>query len=134
LVVASATARPREVFELKSLGATAFLEKPLDGGELAGAIQQLALRRERVTLHGRRRPRIGGYAVEVSHKYGLTPAETEVLECVLQRMTYEEVASHRHVSRNTVKSQMRVILEKCGASSLREIARDGLEPPSRPAL
>lgn len=126
LVVASATARPREVFRLQSLGAAAFLEKPLDDDELTDAIQQLALIREQAESF-RAHSRIGSYAAQVSRKYGLTRAEGEVLECVLQRMTYEEVASHRRVSRNTIKTQMRVILEKCGATSLREIARDCLD-------
>lgn len=124
LVTGGATARLREVFGLQSLGAAAFLEKPLNEVELADALHRL--------LRERRSP-IAAQSAVVSMKYGLTRAESEVLECLLQRMTYGEVASHRQVSRNTIKSQMRVILEKCGANSLREIARSCLQDPLVPS-
>jgi DNA-binding CsgD family transcriptional regulator len=42
----------------------------------------------------------------------LTRAEVEVLGCALLRMTYQEIATARGVSLNTVKSQMKALLAK----------------------
>jgi DNA-binding CsgD family transcriptional regulator len=52
----------------------------------------------------------------------LTRAEVEVLGCALLRMTYQEIATARGVSLNTVKSQMKALLAKLCIDRTTELA------------
>jgi len=63
--------------------------------------------------------------LRASHK--LTASELRVAACALRGMDRAEMAENLGVSENTVKSQVRSILTKTGATHLRELAR----PPAR---
>ncbi len=52
----------------------------------------------------------------------LTRAEVEVLGCALLRMSYQEIATARGVSLNTVKSQIKTLLAKLGIERTDELA------------
>lgn len=55
--------------------------------------------------------------------HGLTPAETRLLEALLLHSTLPEAAQHLCVSINTVRSQLRSVLDKCGARRQVELMR-----------
>ncbi|WP_322029442.1 hypothetical protein [Paraburkholderia sp. J76] len=55
--------------------------------------------------------------------FGLTRAEAEVAVALAGGVTAEDVARKRHVSLETVRSQIRTILRKTGASGLRDFER-----------
>jgi DNA-binding NarL/FixJ family response regulator len=69
-------------------------------------------------LEGERGRGIAAFAQE----HGLSPRETEVLALAIARATRSEIADVLRISQWTVKSQVRSILRKCNAVSLREIA------------
>lgn len=54
--------------------------------------------------------------------FGLSPAEAEVAVALLQGATAEAVAAQRGVRVGTVRGQVRIVLEKTGAGSLRGLA------------
>jgi DNA-binding CsgD family transcriptional regulator/PAS domain-containing protein len=55
--------------------------------------------------------------------YGLSRAEAGVAGALLAGRTAEQVAADRHVALPTIRSQIRAILDKTGARSIRDIAR-----------
>ncbi|SAK67856.1 LuxR family transcriptional regulator [Caballeronia pedi] len=55
--------------------------------------------------------------------FGLTRSEAEVAVALAGGVTAEEAARGRHVSLDTVRSQIRAILQKTGASGLRDFER-----------
>lgn len=61
----------------------------------------------------------------------LTAAETRLLAALLQHPTLPEAARHLGVSINTVRSQLRSILEKCGARRQVELMRMVVSWPRR---
>jgi DNA-binding CsgD family transcriptional regulator/PAS domain-containing protein len=63
--------------------------------------------------------------------HGLTPAEARLLEALLLHSTLPESAQHLGVSINTVRSQLRSILDKCGACRQVELMRMVVSWPRR---
>ena len=63
--------------------------------------------------------------------HGLTPAETRLLEALLLHSTLPEAAQHLGVSINTVRSQLRSVLDKCGACRQVELMRMVVSWPRR---
>jgi DNA-binding CsgD family transcriptional regulator len=59
----------------------------------------------------------------MSDLYGLTRAEAEVAVALAGAATAEDVARARRVSLETVRSQVRSILGKTNAASLRDLER-----------
>lgn len=55
--------------------------------------------------------------------HGLTPAEARLLVALLLHSTLPEAAQHLGVSINTVRSQLRSVLDKCGARRQVELMR-----------
>lgn len=60
---------------------------------------------------------------------GLSPAETEVLRLVVQGLPVEAVAERRGASRETVRSQLKSIYQKTGATSRADLLRAYYETP-----
>lgn len=60
----------------------------------------------------------GAEAPIVRSLYDLTPAETEVGVLLAQGLTPAEIADRRSVSLDTVRNQIRVLLQKTGATRL----------------
>jgi DNA-binding NarL/FixJ family response regulator len=54
-------------------------------------------------------------------QYGFTRAETAVAEALLRGMTAAEIAALKSVSEQTVRSQIRALLEKSGSSRQAEL-------------
>lgn len=63
--------------------------------------------------------------------HGLTPAEARLLEALLLHSTLPESAQHLGVSINTVRSQLRSILDKCGVCRQVELMRMVVSWPRR---
>lgn len=63
--------------------------------------------------------------------HGLTPAEGRLLEALLAHSGLPEAARHLGVSINTVRSQLRAILDKCGAHRQAELIRMAVSWPRR---
>lgn len=53
--------------------------------------------------------------------FGLTSAEMEVLRCAIAGLNRDEIAASRGVSVNTVKTQIRGILNRTGARHIRDL-------------
>ena len=49
--------------------------------------------------------------------HSLTAAELRVLSCLALRLTYPEIATRLHLSRNTVKTHLRHVYMKLGVTS-----------------
>lgn len=62
--------------------------------------------------------------------YGLTPAEADVAAAACMGMDARSIASERGTSLSTVRAQLRQILEKTGAESLRALAATAAALPS----
>jgi DNA-binding CsgD family transcriptional regulator len=63
--------------------------------------------------------------------HGLTPAEARLLEALLLHSTLTEAARHLGISINTVRSQLRSVLDKCGARRQVELIRMVVSWPRR---
>jgi DNA-binding CsgD family transcriptional regulator len=64
-------------------------------------------------------------------EFGLSRAESEVLEQLLNGSVAKQIASHRNTSLNTVRMQIRTLLQKTGARSQRELLLRCSSPISR---
>jgi DNA-binding NarL/FixJ family response regulator len=130
-VVAMSAHAPRpQVFRLRDLGAHAYLEKPFSDTTLRRCLERLdqpphdGFGPSQVvsvpTPTGEKGPI--DLAVEVvRRRFHLTDAETEILRCCVRGMNRAEVAQRRATSLNTVKTQIRSLLSKSGAESLRAL-------------
>ncbi len=59
----------------------------------------------------------------LSDLYGLTRAEAEVAGALAGGVTAEQVARARHVSLDTIRTQVRTVLRKTNAANLRDFER-----------
>ena len=59
----------------------------------------------------------------ISHAFGLTPAEAQVAATLVSGQTIAQIAKSRHVSVETVRSQVRSICAKVGVSRQADLAR-----------
>lgn len=59
----------------------------------------------------------------MAHLYDLTPAETEICRLVVQGSRSDEIADKRNVSLETVRSQIKKLLEKTGTHQRSELVR-----------
>jgi DNA-binding CsgD family transcriptional regulator len=76
----------------------------------SGDQESLALQFERtrqVTLNGS----------QVAEKFNLTPREQQTLEYLIQGLTSKEIAERMHISVNTVKAFLRLIMVKMGVTT-----------------
>lgn len=135
-IIAMSDRAPRaQVFRLKDFGVHAYLEKPFDAATLYRCLEQLANRvrcalgRDPLADAARSSAPASGSisagveAVVAVHRdrYHLTNAETEVLRCILRGMRRVDVARERSISVNTVKTQVRSLLWKSGANTVRQL-------------
>lgn len=127
VVVYSTWALDPDINAALDLGAAAYLQKGSAVEPLVQAVERVAaladgdppLMTPEVAAAARRRQR-----------FGLTPAEVEVLTYVSQHLTNAEIAALRYVSEDTIKTQLGSIRSKLGAASrgeaVREARRHGL--------
>jgi DNA-binding NarL/FixJ family response regulator len=59
------------------------------------------------------RKTVGGH----EHRYGLSPRELEVLDCLVNGDTYKKIAEHCHISVGTVRSHIMNIYRKLDVNS-----------------
>jgi DNA-binding NarL/FixJ family response regulator len=138
VIAMSDRASRAHVFRLKDFGVHAYLEKPFDASTLYRCLEHLASNvhvraadREAPDAPTRGNETDAGAlsasveAVVAAHRdrYRLTNSEAEVLRCILRGMRRIEVARERGISINTVKTQVRSLLWKSGATSVRELVR-----------
>lgn len=71
--------------------------------------------------------RIGWAVDEMSSRNRLNPRDVDLLVAALAGVTRKTLADELGISENTLKSQVRQVLRKCGASTLEELARATLQ-------
>jgi two-component system, LuxR family, response regulator FixJ len=120
------------------LGALDFLEKPLRGDVVLGAV--------RAALdHDRRAARRSAELSELEQRFGrLTPREREVLEHVVAGLSSRDIAGRLGLSKKTVDLHRSHFMSKLGARSLvelvkmtvrlRELSDDAQGLPPRPRI
>jgi DNA-binding NarL/FixJ family response regulator len=94
------------------------------GGNLSGVLSRLA--ESMAFADGRAAHAPFEFASELSGRHGLSRRETEVVALALQGFSNREVAEQLGTSENTVKCQVRSVLDKCEAdriATLRESYR-----------
>jgi DNA-binding NarL/FixJ family response regulator len=72
---------------------------------------------------------------ELARRHGLTPRETAVATLAVRDLPRQAIQAELGVSVNTIKTQVRSLLQKCGAPNLAALRRElrashGLPPPS----
>ena len=87
----------------------------------SGGQESLALQFERtrqVTLNGS----------QLAERFNLTPREQQTLEYLIQGLTSKEIATRMHISPNTVKAFLRLIMVKMGVTTRSGIVGMLIEP------
>lgn len=109
------------MFALHDYGVACFWDKPLCPQQVQMSLVSLSQRHQhpKPTLAA---VRVDRRVAQLSERFGLTAAESEILSYALLRLSYGEMADRRAVSRNTIKSQVRSLLGKLELSSLRDVA------------
>lgn len=74
--------------------------------------------------------RAGADVTWLVHRFGLTPAETRVVEGIVAGLTLAEVAHAAGISRETVRTQVKAVYAKTGARSQAELVRLALSHPA----
>ena len=118
VIVVTGHLESRLVNQATLLGAQ-FLFKSCLSAQLEELAQ--ALRTSDRSLHSASR----AFASELRDSYRLSERETEIVACSLECMSKSEIAAELGVSPNTVKSQIRSILDKCGIDRMARL-RDWL--------
>lgn len=127
VVTMSARAPRSDIFQLRDYGAIAYLDKPLDLRKLQDCLHQIVRGYSSANEYKNRCMRetpptsIEETLFHYEGRYGLTTAEVEVLACAMSGLTRDQIARERSVSVNTTKSQIRALLEKTGAQTLRTL-------------
>jgi DNA-binding CsgD family transcriptional regulator len=87
----------------------------------SGGQESMALQFERtrqVTLNGS----------QLAERFNLTPREQQTLEYLIQGLTSKEIATRMHISPNTVKAFLRMIMVKMGVKTRSGIVGMLIEP------
>ncbi|MFW5920604.1 MAG: response regulator [Polyangiales bacterium] len=102
---------PNDAFKLDAH----FVYKPFGRDELRTFLERLRRRRRE------RQQRFGRVLARLEHAHDVTAAEREVFAEALQGKSYREMAEQRGTSMNTIKSQVRSLLQKTGTRSLPQL-------------
>lgn len=87
---------------------------------LFGSVGYVSARHRRASHNARNsvsEPAGTASAQTLKQRYGLTDAELQVLEALARGLSNAQIAETRHVSVNTVKTQISGLYEKLGVSS-----------------
>lgn len=127
VVTMSDRAARSDIFQLRDYGAIAFLEKPLQQESLHNCLRQIVRGYVAGNEYKKRSERERSFSTiedtlhRYESRYGLTTAEVQVLAYAMSGMSRDQIARERSVSLNTTKSQIRALLEKTGAQTLRDL-------------
>lgn len=113
--------RPDRIAKTFERGAVAFLSKPLDPVEFAGAFQRVLDQvhsQQKMAVHFRN---LNGRFQSLSAR------EFEVLRMILDGSATKEIAAALHISVTTVDSHRANILKKCGAKNIVQLCRMACE-------
>jgi FixJ family two-component response regulator len=109
---------PLTVRALKA-GASDFLTKPVDGTELLACVNQALIKCEELKIQ----------AAELQAKAlllaTLTEREREIMSLIVAGLANKEIAERLDISSRTVENHRAHIMEKTGASNLRELIAFG---------
>lgn len=114
VVVYSTWALDPDILTLLDLGIQAYLQKSNDIASLISVLR--AAVSIPATSPPLLTPEVAG-ALKRRQRFGLTPAEVEVLTYVSQHLTNAEIAALRVVSEDTIKTQLASIRAKLGAQN-----------------
>ncbi len=128
LTMSGRATRP-QIFRLRDYGVCAYLDKPIDLSLLRQWLEALS--------DGRELPRptpfylgngiraleqhVDTTLVEYRRKFAFTRAEVEVLRYALCGMNRADISRERRTSQNTVKTQIRNLLNKSGLDSMHSL-------------
>ena len=114
------------VFHLRERGVSAFLEKPQPIDTLLRSLK-LLWKSECVCSRDEQAPaattRAGWLLEQAKEALKLTPAELDILRYAAYGYGRNEIAQLRHTTENTVKSQIRALLDKAQSRNLRHLLR-----------
>jgi DNA-binding NarL/FixJ family response regulator len=128
VAVSDVASRP-QVFRLRDYGVDAYLEKPINAELLRRSLLALVEGRE---LTEARNSFVGVRALATGRlldetlascrtQFSLTSAEMDVLRCAVAGLNRSDIARERSISPNTVKTQVRALLNKSGQRTLRAL-------------
>ena len=70
-------------------------------------------------------------AIQVAARFHLTPREQETLQHLMQGLTNKEIGQRMHISPNTVKAFLKLIMMKMGVSTRSGIIGKRVTPPGK---
>ena len=108
--------QPELIESAQALGVRGYLSKTLTAPELVSAIEAVHAGKRVVSDQGRRAPSAPGLDWP-GRREGITDRESEILALITQGKSNADVARLTYLSPNTVKSYIRSVYRKIGASS-----------------
>ena len=108
--------QPELIESAQALGVRGYLSKTLTAPELVSAIEAVHAGKQVVSDQGRRAPSAPGLDWP-GRREGITDRESEILALITQGKSNADVARLTYLSPNTVKSYIRSVYRKIGASS-----------------
>ena len=116
VVIYSWNLEPQMIEQAIAGGASGYLSKVLTGPEVVAALERI-MRGEVVIITGDNETSVGGAGDWPGRSVGLSPREAEVLALIAQGLSNQEIADRVFISPNTVKSYIRSVYRKIGATS-----------------
>ncbi|GHB58173.1 response regulator [Persicitalea jodogahamensis] len=118
LVVISMYAEKREITRFKTLGIDGYLAKTIPAEELLDALRQIMTGQKVIEPTETPAPVVDDY---FSIRQQLTPRETEILRCVGQDLTTEQIAERLSLSFYTVQTHRKNISRKLPFTSRKDL-------------
>lgn len=118
------------IISAMATGARDFIVKGTDADSIASRIKDAVLGRTQLDSrvntilmgeYRRLRHSEKSLLYFIQHLSSLTPAEKELVSCLLSGMKVKEIAEHRFVEAATIKSQIRTLLAKTGCRRTKEL-------------
>lgn len=134
LVVTSWNTDPALVQASLAAGADGYVSKSVGGAELVEVIERVHAGEQVVVVHPTEPE--GSPTGELERwpgqEHGLSPREAEILALICQGMTNEDITARAILSMNTVKSYVRSLYRKIGATTRVEAVLWGVDHGFRP--
>jgi two-component system, LuxR family, response regulator FixJ len=113
------------VFAIKN-GASDFIEKPFDGGQLLASVQTaMALRRQQASD--------AAEIEKLRSRFNALPArQRQVMELAVAGMSNKDIASRLEISPKTVENHRALVMARMDANSLAQLVRIAIKMEERP--